>query len=140
MNKLETPDFTKVFEDFFKAAPADFTAFGDVFKNTAELSGKFTKIALEAAEKNVELSHKMTKETLNKFEAVAKVQKDPADYAKSVSEFAAEQAQATPERIAAFAEIAKNAQMETMDLVMTAGQDAQTTATRAVKKAGRKAA
>lgn len=140
MTKLDTPDFTKTFEQFFKNAPADFTAFGDVFKNTAEIGGQLTKIALNAAEKNAELSHKWTKDTLTKLEAVTKVQKDPADYAKVVSDFAAEQAHTAPERMAAFAEVAKKAQLDTVDVVMKAGKDVQAEATRAVKKGGRKAA
>ena len=140
MNKFEAPDFTKAFEDFIKSTPADFTAFTDMFKNTAEFTGKFSQIALDAAEKNAELSHKFTKDTLAKLEAVTKVQKEPADYAKVVSEFTSAQAQIAPERIAAFAEIAKKAQKDTVDLVMTAGKDAQADVSKAVKKAGRKAA
>ena len=137
MTKYAQPDFAKAFEEMIKAAPADLTAFNNAFKNTAEIGGKFGKIALEAAEKNAELSHEWTKDTLAKIEAVTKVQKDPTGYAKTVSEVAQEQAKETPERVAAFAEIVKQAQMETLNLILTAGKDAQNEAKRAMKKATR---
>ena len=124
----------------FSAFPTDMKVFTDAFQNTAEFSGKMAKIALEAAEKNAELSQAWTKDTLGKLEAATEVQKDPSDYAKVVSDIASSQAQTAPEHIAAFAEVAKKAQMDTVELMLVAGKDARAEATAVVKKGTKKAA
>ncbi len=136
----KTPDFTKAFENMFSAFPTDISAFSDAFKNSAEISGKFARIALEAAEKNAELSQAWTKDTLAKLEVATEIQKDPSDYAKVVSDIASSQAQAAPEHIAASTEVAKKAQMDTVELMLSAGKDAQQEITATVKKATKKAA
>ena len=146
----KTPDFAKAFENMFSALPTDMkafdmktfdmTAFTDAFQNSAELSGKMAKIALEAAEKNAELSQAWTKDTLSKLEATTAVQKDPSDYAKVVSDIASSQSQSAPEHIAAFAEVAKKAQMDTVELMLAAGNNARDEAESVVKKATKKAA
>jgi len=127
---FENP-FAKMFEDM----PVDMGAFGDVFKNTAALGEKFSKVALEAAEKNAEIANKWTKETLTKFADVSKAQAEPADYSKVISDFASTSVEAASEHVAAFAEVAKKVQMDTVELMMAAGKEAQTEATAAVKKA-----
>jgi len=45
------------------------------------------------------------------------------------------QAQATPEHVAKFAEVAKSAQMATVELMMAAGKDFQAEAVKTVKTA-----
>ncbi|MCP4933468.1 MAG: zinc ribbon-containing protein [bacterium] len=132
--KNQTNDFTKAIENFFTTTPLDMSAFGDIAKNTAEFNSKLSQIALEAAEQNAELTSAWTKETLVKLEELTKVQKDPADYAKAVSDFTAEQAQTSPEHVAAFAEVAKKTQMETVELLMAGGKDLQAKATAATTK------
>ena len=127
MAKLQTPDFTKAFENIF--ASTDTTAFNDVFKNAAEFNSKISDIAIKAAEKNAELSQAWTKETLSKLETITKPQTDPKEYAQVITDFTTAQAKATPEHITAFAEVAKKAQMDTIELLLSAGQEAQTKAT-----------
>ena len=60
---------------------------------------------------------------------------EPADYTKAVSDFATATAEMAAENLAAFAEIAKKVQMETVELMVAAGKDASEEATAAVKKA-----
>ena len=138
MTKFQTPDFTKAFETMFTAA--DFTAVNDVIKNSAEFNSKLGKIAVEAAEKNAELAQDWTKDTLAKFEELTKTQKDPADFTKFITEFTQEQAKATTDRVSAFAEVAQKAQMETIELFMSADKEAQDKAKATVKKATKKVA
>jgi len=52
-----------------------------------------------------------------------------------ISELANEQAKTSPEQIAAFAEVARKAQQDTVELVMTAGKEMQDEASSMVKKA-----
>jgi len=127
---FENP-FAKMFEDM----PVDMNMFNDAFKNTAELGEKFTRVALAAAEKNAEISNKWTKDTLAKLSGVAAVQEDPAEYSKAATDFASASVEAASEHVAAFAEVAKQVQMDTVELMMAAGKEVQAEATTAVKNA-----
>ena len=48
---------------------------------------------------------------------------EPSDYAKAVSDFASRSAELAAEHMAAYAEVAKKVQMDTVDLMLTAGKD-----------------
>ncbi|OWU79388.1 phasin family protein [Phaeobacter sp. 22II1-1F12B] len=131
----KTQDFTTVMKDMMGAFPVDTAAFEDAFKTTATLNEKLSGVALEAAEKSAEISNKWTKDTLTKLAAMSKAKTEPADYAKAMSDFASASAESAAENMAAFAEIAKKVQMDTVELMMAAGKDMTEDATAAVKKA-----
>ncbi len=131
----KTTDYTKAFSDMVAAFPVDMTAFNDAVKSSSALTEKMAKVALDAAATSTELSSKYAKETIAKVGGVAKAQKEPADYTKAFTDFASAQAESTSEHLAAFAEVAKKVQMETVELMMAAGKDMQEETTAAVKKA-----
>ena len=128
-------DFTATLKDMMGAFPVDTAAFEGAFKNQAELGEKFSSVALEAAEKSAAISTNWTSETLAKLGDMSKVKAEPADYAKAITDFASAQAEVASENMAAFAEVAKKVQMETVELMMAAGKSASEEATTAVKKA-----
>ena len=128
-------DFTATLKDMMGAFPVDTAAFEGAFKNQAELGEKFSSVALEAAEKSAAISTKWTSGTLAKLGDMSKVKAEPADYAKAITDFASAQAEVASENMAAFAEVAKKVQMETVELMMAAGKSASEEATTAVKKA-----
>ena len=128
-------DFTKAFQDAFANLKFDTSAFDDAFKNSAALGQKMSQVALEAAEKSAEVSNAWTKDTLNKMGVVAATKEEPADYSKAVADFATTSSEAAAENMAAFAEIAKKVQMETVELMMASGKGIQKEASAAVKKA-----
>jgi hypothetical protein len=131
----KTQDFSTVMKDIMDAFPVDTKAMEDAFKNQAALSEKLSGVALEAAEKSAEISSKWTKETLAKMSDMTKAKAEPADYAKAMTDFASANAEVAAENMAAFAEIAKKVQMDTVELMMAAGKDLQEDAAKAVKKA-----
>ena len=131
----KTQDITAVMKDMMGAFPVDTKAMEDAFKTTATLNEKLSSVAMEAAEKSADLSSKWTKDTIAKFSEMAKAKAEPADYAKAMTDFASASAEVAAENMAAFAEIAKKVQMETVELMMAAGKDMQEDATAAVKKA-----
>ena len=131
----KTPDFTKVVQDMMASFPVDASAFQNAFKTQAAFTEKFSKVALEAAEKSTEISAKWTKDTLARVADVAKAKAEPADYSKAVTSFASTAAEMAAENLAAFAEVAKKVQMETVELMLAAGKNIQEDATAAVKKA-----
>lgn len=135
MMPAKTQDFTKMVQDMMAAYPVDASAVQDAFKTSASLGEKMSKVALEAAEKSTEISNKWTKSTLAKLGEVSKAKADPADYSKAATEFASAQAESVAETMAAFAEVAKKVQMETVELMLAAGKDFSEDASAAVKKA-----
>ena len=131
----KTPDFAKGFQDMMAAFPVDASAFQNAFKTQAALAEKMSKVALEAAEKSTEITAKWTKDTIAKMADVSKAKTEPTDYTKSVTDFASAAAEMAAENMAAFAEVAKKVQMETVELMLAAGKDMSEDATAAVKKA-----
>lgn len=128
-------DVTKMLQDMMGSFPIDNKAMQDAFKTSATLSEKMSKVALEAADKSTEISSKWTKDTLAKIAEITAVKEDPSDYSKAMTDFASAQAEMTSEAMAAFAEVAKKVQMETVELMLAAGKDISEDATAAVKKA-----
>ena len=66
---------------------------------------------------------------------MAKAKAEPADYAQAMTDFASATAEVAAENMAAFAEIAKKVQMDTVELMMAAGKDMSEDAASAMKKA-----
>lgn len=128
-------DFNTVMKDIMGAFPVDTKAVEDAFKNQAALNEKLSGVALNAAEQSAEISNKWTKETLAKLNDMTKAKTEPADYAKAMTDFASANAEVAAENMAAFAEVAKKIQMDTVELMMSAGKDLQEDAAKAVKKA-----
>ena len=128
-------DYTKVFQDMMGAFPVDTGAMQEAYKTQASLAEKMSKVALEAAEKSTEISAKWTKDTIGKMGVITNVKDDPADYTKAMTDFASSQAEMSSESLAAFAEVAKKVQMESVELMLAAGKDISEDATAAVKKA-----
>lgn len=135
MAAAKAQDITALLKDMMGAFPVDTSALEDAFKTQATLNEKLSGVALEAAEKSTEISSKWTKDTLAKLADLSKAKAEPADYAKAIADFASSQAEVAAENVAAFAEIAKKVQMETVELMMAAGKEFSEEATAAVKKA-----
>ncbi len=131
----KTPDFTKVFQDMMASFPVDASAFQNAFKTQAAFGEKFSKVALEAAEKSTEISASWAKDTFTRLSDITKAKAEPAEYSKAVTDFASKAAELAAENLAAFAEVAKKVQMETVELMLAAGKEVSEDATAAVKKA-----
>ena len=130
-----TNDYTKMVKDMLGAFPVDTSAFQEAFKNQASFADKMSKVVLEAAEKSTEISATWTKATIGKLGVVTNAKDDVTDYTKAMTDFASAQAEMSSESLAAFAEIAKKVQMETVELMLAAGKDFGDEASKAVKKA-----
>ena len=100
----KTPDFAKTMQDMMASFPVDASAFQNAFKTQAAFAEKFSKVAIEAAEKSTEISAKWTKDTLAKVADMSKAKAEPTDYTKSMTDFASAAAEMTAENLAAFAE------------------------------------
>jgi hypothetical protein len=128
-------DYTKVMQDMMASFPIDASSMQNAFKTQAAMAEKFSKVALEAAEKSTEITSKWAKDTLVKLSDISKAKTEPADYTKAATDFASAAAEMAAEHMASFAEVAKKVQMETVELMLSAGKDFSEDATAAVKKA-----
>ena len=133
-------DMNSLFKDIMGVFPVDTKSFQDAMKGTTALNEKFASVAVEAAEKSAEISNKWTKDTLSRLSVISKAKSEPADYVKAMTEFASAQAEVAAENMAAFAEVAKKVQTDTVDLMITAGKEFGEDASAVVKKASKKAA
>ncbi|MCX7564875.1 phasin family protein [Sulfitobacter sp. F26169L] len=135
MANATTPDMTKMLKDMMGAFPVDTASMEASFKTSATLNEKLSGVALSAVEKSTEISSKWTKDTVAKLAEMSKAKSEPADYAKAMTDFATVYSEAASEHMAAFAEVAKKVQMETVELMMAAGKDLSNEATAAMTKA-----
>jgi len=131
----KTQDFTAAFKDVMGAFPVDTKAMEDAFKSQTTLAEKLSDVSIAAAQQSTDLSAKWAADTLNKMQTLTKAKAEPADYAKAMTDFASASAEAAAEHMAAFAEIAKKVQTQTMELMMAAGKDMSEEATKVAKKA-----
>ena len=131
----KTPDFAKTMQDMMASFPVDASAFQNAFKTQAAYGEKLAAVALAAAEKSTELSAKWAKDSLAKLSETAKAKAEPADYTKAATDFATAAAEMAAENLAAFAEIAKKVQMDTVEVMLAAGKNASEETTAAMKKA-----
>lgn len=131
----KTPDMTKMVQDMMASFPVDNAAFQNAFKTQAAIAEKLAKVTLEAAEKSTEITSKWAKDTITKVSGVTTAKSDPAEYSKAVTDFASAASEMAAENLAAFAEVAKKVQMETVELMLAAGKDMTEETSAAVKKA-----
>ncbi len=135
MATAKTQDYTAMFKDVLGAFPVDTKAMENMFKSQTTLTEKMSAVALDAATKSTDLSAKWAQDTLAKLSAMSKAKAEPADYAKSVTDFFSATAEAAAEHMASFAEIAKKMQTESLELMLAAGKDISADVTAATKKA-----
>jgi predicted amidohydrolase len=110
-------DFNKNFEQFTKFAPdfanaAPLKAFNDV-------AAKYREVAVEALNKNVELTTAWMRDAAKDATVLLTPETQPTAYAKKAGELATAAMQDLPSRLFAYAEVAKKAQTEIFDTVVS---------------------
>ena len=99
------------------------------------LGEKLTAVAFSVAEKSVEVLNVWSKKTLAKLNNQSKNPVDPADYCKSVTDFASGQVEVAAKKHAAYAQIAKKVQLDTVEVMMAASKQLSDEASTAIKTA-----
>ena len=133
-------DFAQTMKGFAGAFPVDAKTAADAFKAHAAFGEKMSALMLQAAERSADISGKWTKETLARISDMAKLREDPAECARAVADFATASAETATENLAAYADVAKTAQLEGVELVISAGRDVQESAAATLRKATDEAA
>ncbi len=135
MNK--TPDMTAMLKDAMAAFPIDASAAEGAFKSSSELNEKISTVAQSAVEKSTAISQQWTQDTLKGLSDVSKAKSAPADYMQAMTDFAAEYSKSATEHMTAFADIAKKAQADTLELMTAAGKNLGEDATSTAKAASK---
>ncbi|MRX51864.1 Phasin [Paracoccus sp. S-4012] len=139
---IKTTDYTKAMQDMLANMPVDTSSMNETFRTQAALGEKMARVALQAAERSTEISAQWAKDSISRMGEMMTQKDQPADYAKAMSDFAAAAAELASEHMAAYAEVAKKVQMDTVDLMLSAGRDvtkdAQNAATNVAASVGRK--
>jgi len=133
-------DFNKNFEQFSKMMP-DFANAGPM-KAFTDMQAKYRAVAIEALNKNVELTTAWMTDAAKDATALMTPEAQPTAYAKKAGELAQAAMQDIPARMMAYAEVAKKAQTELLDTVVSLtpkmaeeAAEATTKAAKAAKKA-----
>src|SRR6056297_1495523 len=131
----KTQDMSSMMKDMMGAFPVDTKSMEEAFKTQTTLAEKLSAVSIDAARQSTELSAKWMQVSLAKLADMTKAKPEPADYAKAMTDFASTSAESAAENMAAYAEIAKKVQTETMELMLAAGKDMTEDMTAAAKKA-----
>ena len=105
---------TKAFAELASKLPTTPAAVEDLIKNTTETYEKVLATALGAAQKNADITGNWTRDTLNRLETVAAAKADPSSYAEAAGDFATATFESATDNFVAYAEVAKNAQLDTV--------------------------
>jgi len=136
-------DFNKNFEQFSKFTTPDF-ANAAPFKAFNDMAAKYREVAVEALNKNVELTTAWMNAAAKDATTLMTVEAQPTAYAKKAGELATAAFQDLPARLFAYAEVAKKAQTELFDTVASATpkfvEEAAERTKSATKAAAKKAA
>lgn len=130
----KTTDYTKVFENMMSSNVFDAMPANDFVKSATQLGAKMNKIALEAAVKNTELSFGWAKVTLDSMQKFADPAIEPAGLLKASADAVNAQMKSAPEYINKFADVAKTAQTQAVELMVETGKTVQGEAAAAMKK------
>ncbi|WP_299363135.1 Phasin [uncultured Paracoccus sp.] len=133
----KTPDFTKNFQDMMSNLPIDNSSMTEAFKTQTALGEKMSRVALEAAERSTEISAQWARDAIARLGELSAAREQPAEYAKAMSDFATAATEIASQHMAAYAEVAKKVQMETVDLMLNAGKDAASDAQRVAQNVTR---
>jgi hypothetical protein len=133
---MANTDYAQMLKDMMGNFPVDTSSVENLAKSQAALAEKMSSVAIEAAQKSTDLSARWMQDTLSKLSGMTVAKAEPADYAKSVTDFMTQSAESAAEHMAAFADIAKRVQTETLELLMAAGKDMTEDMTAVARKAG----
>jgi hypothetical protein len=122
--------FTKFMPDFANAAP---------LKAFTDMQAKYRAVAIEALNKNVELTTAWMTDAAKDATTLLTPEAQPTAYAKKAGELAQATMQDIPARLFAYAEVAKKAQTELLDTVVSLTPKAVEEATATVKAATKSA-
>lgn len=130
-----TQNMNKFFKEFMASLPMDTSAFEDAVKKQTVVNEKYYNLFLGAAEKSTAISYKWAFDVLTKVQEVQTSKTDPSKYAQSIEDFVSDQNDVATENLAALAEIANKAQLDSVSLFVATAKEVKDETAASVKKA-----
>ena len=130
-----TQNMNKSFKEFMASLPMDTSAFEDAVKKQTVVNEKYYNLFLGVAEKSTAISYKWASDVLKNVQDVQTSKTDPSEYAKSIEDFVSEQSDVATENLAALAEIANKAQLDSVSLFVATAKEVKDETAASVKKA-----
>ena len=130
-----TQNMNKFFKEFMASLPMDTSAFEGAVKKQTVVNEKYYNLFLGAAEKSTAISYKWAFDVLTKVQEVQTSKTDPSEYAQSIEDFVSEQSDVATENLAALAEIANKAQLDSVSLFVATAKEVKDETAASVKKA-----
>ena len=120
MNKLN--EFSKLYAEAMMNFVPNPASFSDTFRKSAEFGEKMSNVSLKAAQGSVQVASNWSADTLEQLGAVVAAKDEAADYAKAAGEFASRSVETATAQMSALAEVAKNAQIESVEAILATGK------------------
>ena len=130
-----TQNMNKSFKEFMASLPMDTSTFEDAVKKQTVVNEKYYNLFLGAAEKSTAISYKWAFDVLTKVQEVQTSKTDPSEYAQSIEDFVSEQSDVATKNLAALAEIANKAQLDSVSLFVATAKEVKDETAASVKKA-----
>ena len=128
-------DFNAVVNEAIAALPIDAELIEKNVRAAADVNEKLASVALVAADASTDVATKAAKNTIAALAKAGKAKGEAADYANAMTAFGNFAFEQASKDLSTYAEIARNAQMASFDLLVAASKTASTEATKVAKKA-----
>ena len=116
-------DFNTSMQDMMANLPIDTAPLQKAVHTQTRLGERLSRMILQAAGPSTEISAQWAQETIACMGDLVSPGDQPADQARATAAFTTAMAMLTNRHMAAFAEVARRLQMDTVDLLLTAGNN-----------------
>lgn len=116
MNQFQ--DYSKAFSNLASYLPLSPDTLNENYQKSAENFGKAVNIALNAASEVVDINDKWARDTLARAKVVSEEKPSPENFTKSLQDYASSSWEASTQYLASYTEVARKAQMDTVELVI----------------------
>ena len=127
-------DLNKLMKDMMGNFPFDTVDIEKAVKKSVSLNEKLANLSLDVAGTSTKISTSWANESFDKVRVAAEAKDEPVDYSKAIMDFWSAQTEIATKKMELFSDVLKKAQMETVQLMVTAGKDMTKDASEAVKK------
>ena len=128
-------DVNTSMQDMMANLPIDTAPLQKAVHTQGRLGERLSRMIPQAAEQSTDISAQWTQETIACMDDLVSPGDQPADQGRAMAAFTTAMTMLTNRHMAAFAEVARRLQMDTVDLMLTAGDNIVDDAQQAAEQA-----
>ncbi|MCY4259232.1 MAG: hypothetical protein OXC91_03065 [Rhodobacteraceae bacterium] len=115
-------DFAKGdYKAILEKMPTDPASFRKAVNDSVTVNQKLSELAISAAEKSAEVSTKWGREILGQLNEVNAANENPTDYVRKIADLGTASVGSSADYMTKFAEIARQIQIDTLEVLLSAG-------------------